>query len=106
MSLEEKLRAYAAKGELVHLSLAFSGDRFVARFAAATPGGGYASGENLDPVEAIEAALKASPAKPARVTKPREEVTAAVKPERHYGEVLDEMDQERAGALPQDWTAP
>jgi len=70
LSLEEKLRAYAAKGELVHMSLAFSNGEYHALFAAASPAGGYSSGHAADPVEAIVAALKASPVKP-RSTHPR-----------------------------------
>lgn len=67
MTLEEKLRAYAAKGELVHLSLVSSLRGFEASFAAASPAGGYAAGTDSDPVEAIEKAFKASPVKPPRV---------------------------------------
>lgn len=101
MTLEEKLRAYAAKGELVYLSLAFTNDTYVARFTAASPGGGYASGYDPDPVEAIEKALKASPAKPARVSKPKDEVTATVTDE-PFGETAELA----KGGFSQDWTAP
>ena len=98
MTLEEKLRAYAAKGELVHLSLAYSDGMYHARFASASPAGGYASGRDGDPVEAIEKAFKASPAKTARVSKSHrgvDDVTAAV---------IEEG--AKAGGLPSAWTAP
>lgn len=91
MSLEEKLRAYAAKGELVHLSLIAVPDGFSCHFAAASPAGGFARGEAADPVEAIEKALKASPTRPARVSKPKAD-TATV--------------TEKEGELCADWTTP
>jgi hypothetical protein len=68
--------------------VAFSSGEYVATFAAASTLGGYSSGSAADPVEAIEAALKASPAKPARVSKPNMERT--------YKE----------GGFSEDWTAP
>ena len=92
MTLEEKIRAYAAKGELVHLSLVFSasGNVYQACFSAATPAGGFASGEDRDPVEAIEKAFKASPVAMPRIR--REKITAAVS----AGDTI----------LPSEWTAP
>jgi hypothetical protein len=66
--------------------------------AAATPASGYASGEAADPIEAIEKALKASPAKPARVSKPllgADPVTAAV---------IEEG--AKVGGLSSEWTTP
>jgi len=66
MSLEEQLRAYASKGELVHLSVAFSNGQFHCNFAAASPAGGYASGVADDPVAAIDAAFKAFKDRPKR----------------------------------------
>lgn len=104
MSLEEKLRAYATKGELVHLSLVFSASgAFECTYTAASPAGGYAFGRAADPVEAIEKALKASPAKPVRVSKPKEEVTAAV------NEVADHLSEGGTFtpvALSREWTTP
>ena len=101
MSLEDKLRSYAAKGELVHVSLAFSNGKFHCNFAAASPSGGYTSASDPDPVIAIENAFKASPAKTARVKREeveqeREEITAAVT---EAARVNDE-------GLPADWTTP
>ena len=72
MTLEEKLRAYAAKGELVHLSLAFTRGVFECGFVAASPASGFALGESSDPVEAIERAFNATPIRPPRVTRHRE----------------------------------
>lgn len=98
MSLEEKLRAYAAKGELVHLSLVASHDVYECRIAFSSPLGGYSTGRDTDPVEAIEAALKASPVKTPRVSKSQrggDVFTAAV---------IEEG--AKVGGLPIDWTAP
>lgn len=77
MTLEETIRSYAKKGELVHLSLAatHSGE-FKVIFAAASPAGGYATAVDKDPVAAILAAFK--PVKPARVAKPKAEPTVTV----------------------------
>lgn len=97
MTLEERLRAYAAKGELVHLSLAFSNGAFHCNFAAASPHSGYASASDADPVSAIEAAFKASPAKQARTK--REEAQAQVTAAVNAAEIND-------SGLPTDWTTP
>ncbi len=107
MSLEEKIRAYAAKGELVHLSLAFSAGTFKATFAAASPLGGYSIGSDADPVEAIEKAFKASPAKPARVG--RQHVSSRKHDPVDEPKMTNGSELERAfkdGSLPTDWTAP
>lgn len=96
MTLEEKLRAYAAKGELVHLSVAFSNGAFHCNFAAASPAGGYAAATDPDPIRAIEKALEASPARRARVSKPKDEITAPVI---EAARINDE-------GLPSDWTTP
>lgn len=96
MSLEEKLRAYAAKGELVSLSLVSDGHQFRAAFTCASTLGGHAFGEDTDPVEAIEKALKASPAKPARVTKPKENGDAL------HQEHIRDIDK----SLSAEWTTP
>lgn len=101
MTLEEKLRAYAAKGELVHLSLSYSNSggafEFHASFAAATPAAGYSTGRSADPVEAIEKALKAAPIKPPRVSTPRVQQMAE-------GEEGGRL--EKKGGLRTDWTTP
>jgi hypothetical protein len=99
LSLEEKLRAYAAKGELVHLSLAFSAGEYHANFAAASPPNGYATGRDPDPVEAIEKAFKASPARPARVSKPKADTVTVIDPE-------PDLRPDPECSLPNDWTAP
>lgn len=95
MTLEERLRAYAAKGELVHLSILYSAtdSAFVATFAAASQLAGYSYGRDADPVLAIEAAFKSVPVRASRA-KP---ITAAV----------SEPEPERvAASLPTDWTKP
>lgn len=85
MTLEERLRALAKKGEFVHLSVAFSNGAFHCNFAAASPQAGYSVGvDGNDPVAAIEKALAASPVKTRRPhSKPeaREDITAAVNEE-------------------------
>jgi hypothetical protein len=114
MTLEEKLRAYATKGELVHLSLAFraSDGLYHCNFSAASPGGGYASGADADPVAAIERAFTASPVKSPRPGhkphKPKKEVTAAV-----TEGATDSEDTTHPSAArdddplqPNDWTQP
>ena len=73
MTLEEQIRAYAAKGELVHLSLVATNGEYSCVFASASPGSGYASARDRDPIVAIEAAFKASPAKRARKVDPSSE---------------------------------
>jgi hypothetical protein len=76
MTLEEKIQRYAEKGELVHLSLAFR-EGWHARIALASAAGGYSSGEDKDPIAALDKAFAATPVK-VRAPKHREEVTAAV----------------------------
>jgi hypothetical protein len=100
VTLEEKLRALAAKGELVHLSIAFIGNEFRAAFCSASAKGNYGFGAADDPVTAVEMALKANPirlrcAPPGsqRAAEPENEITATVKPERD-------------GALNSEWTTP
>lgn len=91
MTLEERLRAYAAKGELVHLSLAFTNGVYNCNLAAASPAAGYASASDTDPVDAIEKAFQASPIK-SRARK----ITAAVT---EAARINDE-------GLPSEWTSP
>lgn len=94
MTIEDKLRALATKGELVHLSVAFIGNEFRAAFCSASSKGSYGFGAADDPVTAVEKALKANPIRlrcAARASEP--EVTATVKPERE-------------GALNSAWTTP
>lgn len=101
MSLDDLIRAYAAKGELVHLSLIARPDgKFYANFASASPGGGYAQAHDADPVKAIELAFKASPAKRASM-KRRDAVTAAVTDPEPTDLPVGEPE-----TLPQDWTTP
>lgn len=102
MTLEDRLRAYAAKGELVHLSLAFrpSDGLYHCNFAAASPAGGYASGADKDPVAALEKAFTASPTKRVRPShKPKKEVTATVTEPEARADPGD-------ASLPNDWTQP
>lgn len=98
MTIEDKLRALATKGELVHLSVAFIGNEFRAAFCSASSKGSYGFGAADDPVTAVEKALKANPirlrcAAPGSQRASEPEVTATVKPERE-------------GALNSAWTTP
>lgn len=97
MTLDEKLRAYAAKGELVHLSLVATPTGFSCHFASASPLGGYARGEATDPIEAIEKAFSASPTRSPRASKPKAD-TATV--------IAQAQAAEKEGALRSDWTTP
>lgn len=104
MTLEEKLRALATKGELVHLSIVFIGNEFRAAFCSASAKGNYGFGAASDPVTAVEIALKANPirlrgAAPGsqRAPEPENEITATVN---------DEAKPERDGALNSEWTTP
>jgi hypothetical protein len=105
MTLEERLRRYAEKGELVHLSLAFYDGQFHAKLALASTLGGYASAEDKDPVAAVERVFTAAPVKvratpysrrPPLVDSP-EAITATV----NGGDI----NEEKTG-LPADWTNP
>lgn len=81
-TLEEWIRGFAAKGELVHLSLVAKDGLFYCNFSAASPPAGYAQASDPDPVEACLKAFAESPAKPKRTVSARPEkepdVTAAV----------------------------
>lgn len=78
MTLEERLTVLAAKGQLVHLSLAFYGDQYHCNFATAQAAG-YARCSDADPIKAIDGALKALPVRATRKTVQDEpDVTAAV----------------------------
>jgi hypothetical protein len=103
MTLEEKIRAYAAKGELVHLSLAFSNGAYDCRYAAASPAGGYSMGSSDDPVEAIEKAFKAAPIKTPRVSK---RDTATVTEPSDLSGMPDGVEPSDLHGLPNDWTSP
>jgi hypothetical protein len=74
MVLEERLRRYATKGELVHLSVAFTNGLFYANLAAASPAGGYAQASDADPVRAIEKAFEASPVRPLASPSPQKKL--------------------------------
>lgn len=97
MTLEERLKRLAEKGELTHLSLAFYDGQYHAKLALASTSGGYSAAEDQDPVRALEKVFEASPVKvrrsPAREPE-REEITAAV----------NETPPENP--LPNDWTQP
>jgi hypothetical protein len=101
MTIEERLRAFAAKGELVHISLAFYSGLYHAKLATASQSGGYVAAADADPVAAIEKVFAETPVKvrrpPAiRTPEPAIDVTAAVT---EAARVNDE-------GLPQDWTTP
>lgn len=106
MTLEDKLRAYAAKGELVHISLASCNEGFRATYTAASPAAGFTVGVDGDPVAALEKAFQASPIKPPRI-KPKA-VTAAVTeapdPRMTNGSELDRAFKD--GSLASEWTTP
>lgn len=104
MTLEERLRRYAEKGELVHLSLAFYDGEYHANLALASPPQGYAKGVDKDPVKALEKVFEAAPVKvrtPKAREPQREEVTAAVTDEKLLRDAEGQL-----GRLPDDWTTP
>lgn len=110
-TLEEKLRGLAAKGELVHLSIAFKDGEFYANFAAASPAGGYSRGVNKDPVAALEEALAAAPVKPKRTTKPQatkepDPISANQEPEPEPEITVAVTDEVIDTGFPSDWTSP
>ncbi len=94
MTLEERLRRYAEKGELVHLSLAFYDGAFHCNLAMASPPSGYSKGVDKDPVVALEKAFAAAPVK---VRRP-----SAREPTRDTAGVT--VNEEKTG-LPADWTS-
>src|SRR5258708_1148410 len=81
MTLEELVRAAAAKGELVHLSLTPTADG-KSWFAMFTPAStfGYVTGINADPVEALCEAISNGP-KAIRRAALKRDVTTTVKNE-------------------------
>ena len=102
MTLEERLRAMAAKGELVHLSLAFYSGLYHAKLATASAHNGYSSAEDADPVAALEKVFAAAPVKvrrPPATRAAREEVTAAVT-------ATEPVEMPGPDYLPDDWTSP
>lgn len=106
MTLEERLKRYAEKGELVHLSLAFYDGEYHANLALASPPQGYAKGVDKDPVKALEKVFEAAPVKvrTPKAREPQREVTAAVT------DPLPSPTEGAVGArgvtLPTDWTTP
>lgn len=107
MTLEEKIRGLAAKGELVHISLAFRDGLFWANFAAASPHGGYARESDKDPVLALEKAFVASPVKlrapKSRPEKEPDPVSANQEPEPEP-EITVAVTLDTG--FPSDWTKP
>jgi hypothetical protein len=104
MTLEERLRRYAEKGELVHLSLAFYDGEYHANLALASPPSGYAKAVDKDPVKALEDVFAAAPVKvrtPKAREPTREEVTAAVTDPDLLRDAEGQL-----GSLPSDWTTP
>ena len=104
MTLEEKLRAYAAKGELVHISLAFraSDGMFHANVSAASPAGGYSRAADKDPVLALEAAFKATPIKPPKSSH-RPQKAHSTTDRANENAITAAVNE---NALPSDWTNP
>lgn len=99
MDLEDKLRAYAAKGELVHLSLAFTRETFECVFTAASTAGGHSIGQSTDPVKAIELALESAPVKAPRAKRPTREMEEAAAD----GGITATV---KTGGFSSDWTKP
>lgn len=97
MTLEERLKRYADKGELVHLSLAFYSGAFHANLSLASTPGGYARAVDQDPVRALEKVFEEAPVKvrrsPAREPAREAEITATVT-------------EKEPSPLPNDWTTP
>lgn len=96
MTLEERLKRYAEKGELTHLSLAFYDGQYHAKLALSSTAGGYAGAEDQDPVRALEKVFEASPVKVRRSPARDPEITVAVN---------DPAEREDS-PLPNDWTKP
>lgn len=60
-NLEDAIRNAVARGEFVHLSCISNGKGFSATFASASRGGGYSFAEGKDPIQAMTAAINATP---------------------------------------------
>lgn len=104
MTLEERIKRYAEKGELTHLSLAYHDGEFHALLALASPPAGYTKAEDKDPIKALEKMFALAPVK---VLPRKVPVTAAVTPEEGaaYAEQVSGDPDHREG-LPSDWTNP
>jgi len=61
LTLEERLRLHAAKGELVQMSVVFTKGVFYANLASTSPADGYSQASDADPVQAIEKAFGKRP---------------------------------------------
>jgi hypothetical protein len=99
VTLEERIKRYAEKGELTHLSLAYHDGEFHALLALASPPNGYTKAEDKDPIKALEKMFALAPVK---VLPRKVPVTAAVNVADDGA--LDE-DEPKTG-LPGDWTTP
>lgn len=99
MTLEERIKRYAEKGELTHLSLAYHDGEFHALLALASPPNGYTKAEDKDPIKALEKMFALAPVK---VLPRHVQVTAAVTDPVDGGK---EINEEKTG-LPGEWTAP
>jgi hypothetical protein len=98
VTLEERIKRYAEKGELTHLSLAYHDGEFHALLALASPPAGYTKAEDPDPIKALEKMFALAPVK---VLPRKVPVTAAVI------EQDDATNAENAKTgLPGDWTTP
>lgn len=96
MTLEEKIRGLAAKGELVHISLVAKDGLFYANYAPASASG-YAQGSHADPIAALEAAFDSSPVKPKRIR---------VRPEKEPDPVPSDQEPEAATEITAAVTGP
>ncbi len=108
MTLEEKLRGLAAKGELVHISIAYRAGKFYANVAGASQISGYAQGSDEDPVKALEAAFAASPVK---LRRPSERMTNGDMTSPEYKAAMGVNEAEvtaavKEAAIPDEWTQP
>lgn len=93
MTLEEKIKLYADRGELTHLSLAYSqaSNEWHVNLALSSPPAGYTSVRGTDPIAVMLEAFDKAPVK-LRAKK----ITAAV---------TEETLADKPG-LPGDWTTP
>lgn len=76
MTLEDRIRRYAEKGELTHLSLAYHDGEFHALLALASPPNGYTKAEDKDPIKALEKLFALAPVK----VLPRKVPQSSIKP--------------------------
>lgn len=108
MTLEERIKRYADKGELTHLSLAYHDGKFHALLALASPPAGYTKAEHEDPIRALELMFGLAPVKVLPRKAPKE-FTAAVTDEERDVDSRERYDADKAAereTLNKDWTTP